>query len=108
MTAIDIDDWCVNNSRDNIALNGISNITVALGDASLLKGHEPFDVIIANINRNILLQDMPAYAACMKKALNCISADSTRKTFRYCVKSGKSGYGIRTPPRKTQLGSRKI
>ena len=67
MTAIDIDDWCVNNSRDNIALNGISNITVELGDASLLNGREPFDVVIANINRNILLQDMPAYAACMKK-----------------------------------------
>ena len=65
VTAIDIDDWCVNNSRDNIALNGISNITVELGDASLLKGHQPFDIIIANINRNILLNDMAAYAACM-------------------------------------------
>ena len=54
VTAIDIDDWCVNNSRDNIA-----------GDASLLKNRQPFDVIIANINRNILLADMPAYAACM-------------------------------------------
>ena len=65
VTAIDIDDWCVNNSRDNIALNRISNITVELGDASLLKGRKPFDVIIANINRNILLNDLPAYAACM-------------------------------------------
>ena len=65
MTAIDIDDWCVNNSRDNIALNHIDNITVELGDASLLKDRQPFDVIIANINRNILLADMPAYAACM-------------------------------------------
>ena len=65
VTAIDIDDWCVNNSRDNIALNGISNITVELGDANLLKGRTPFDVIIANINRNILLTDMPQYAACM-------------------------------------------
>ena len=65
VTAIDIDDWCVNNSRDNIALNGITNITVELGDASLLKGRAPFDVIIANINRNILLRDLPAYAACM-------------------------------------------
>ena len=37
VTAIDIDDWCVNNSRDNIALNHIDNITVELGDASLLK-----------------------------------------------------------------------
>ena len=65
VTAIDIDDWCVNNSRDNIALNHIDNITVELGDASLLKDRKPFDVIIANINRNILLTDMPAYAACM-------------------------------------------
>ena len=65
VTAIDIDDWCVNNSRDNIALNNISNITVELGDANLLKDKQPFDVIIANINRNILLADMPQYAACM-------------------------------------------
>ena len=36
-----------------------------LGDASLLKGRKPFDVIIANINRNILLADLPAYVACM-------------------------------------------
>ena len=65
VTAIDIDDWCVNNSRDKIELNGISNITVELGDANLLKGRKPFDVIIANINRNILLADMAQYAACM-------------------------------------------
>ena len=65
ITAIDIDDWCVNNSRDNIALNGIENITVEWGDANLLKGRVPFDVIIANINRNILLADMAQYAACM-------------------------------------------
>ena len=65
LTAIDIDDWCVNNSRDNIALNHVEGITVELGDASLLEGRAPFDVIIANINRNILLTDMERYAACM-------------------------------------------
>lgn len=65
VTAIDIDDWCVNNSRDNIKLNHIDNITVELGDASLLANKQPFDVIIANINRNILLNDMAAYANCM-------------------------------------------
>lgn len=65
VTAIDIDDWCVNNSRDNIALNHLNNTTVELGDASLLKGREPFDVVIANINRNILLNDMHAYVDCM-------------------------------------------
>ena len=65
VTAIDIDDWCVNNSRDNIALNRISNITVELGDASSLKGREPFDVVMANINRNILLADMESYVSVM-------------------------------------------
>ena len=67
VTAIDIDDWCVNNSRDNIELNNIHNIKVELGDAALLEGREAFDVIIANINRNILLTDMDRYAACMHK-----------------------------------------
>ena len=65
VTAIDIDDWCVNNSRDNIALNQAEGITMELGDASKLKGRQPFDIIIANINRNILLADMAQYAACM-------------------------------------------
>lgn len=67
VTAIDIDDWCVENSKDNIKLNGIGNITVELGDANSLKGRKPFDVIVANINRNILIADMKHYTACMKK-----------------------------------------
>ena len=65
ITAIDIDDWCVSNSKDNIHLNHITNITVELGDASSLKGRSPFDIIIANINRNILLNDMAQYVSCM-------------------------------------------
>lgn len=65
ITAIDIDDWCVSNSKDNIQLNHISNIEVELGDASSLTGRAPFDVIIANINRNILLNDMAQYVAYM-------------------------------------------
>lgn len=65
VTAIDIDDWCVENSRDNIRLNGLNNIQVELGCADSLQGREPFDVVIANINRNILLADMAAYAGVM-------------------------------------------
>ena len=65
ITAIDIDDWCVSNSKDNIRLNQISNIEVELGDASSLSGRTPFDIIIANINRNILLNDMAQYVSCM-------------------------------------------
>ncbi len=64
--AIDIDDWCVRNSIENIALNHLDGIEVELGDASSLAGRGPFDVVIANINRNILLNDMKHYVACMK------------------------------------------
>lgn len=64
LTAIDIDDWCVDNSLDNLKLNNINNIEVFLGDASLLPG-KTFDVILANINRNILVNDMHTYAGCL-------------------------------------------
>ena len=64
-TAIDIDEWCVRNSIENIELNGVTDIAVSQGDASALAGKGPFDVVIANINRNILLNDMKQYAACM-------------------------------------------
>ena len=67
LTAIDIDEWCVNNSIDNLALNGIDNIKVFQGDASSLASEGPFDVIIANINRNILLADMQYYVARMNQ-----------------------------------------
>lgn len=65
LTAIDIDEWCVNNSIDNLALNQIHNIKVFQGDASSLASEGPFDIIIANINRNILLADMQYYVARM-------------------------------------------
>lgn len=64
-TAIDIDDWCVRNSEENIALNGVDQISVYHGDASILRDKGPFDYVIANINRNILLADMTHYVARM-------------------------------------------
>lgn len=60
VTAIDIDDWCYDNAIENTKLNNIANVQVKVGDASLL-GDETFDVIIANINRNILMNDMHRY-----------------------------------------------
>ncbi len=65
VTAIDIDDWCVENSKDNARLNHINNIQIELGCADSLAGRQPFDIIIANINRNILLADMQAYVKVM-------------------------------------------
>jgi len=62
--AIDIDNWCYLNSLENVARNNCSHISVYEGDASLLEGKK-YDVIIANINRNILLNDMDKYASCL-------------------------------------------
>lgn len=62
----DIDEWSVSNTRHNAELNGATNITVMYGDASVLRQLEgTFDVVMANINRNILLADMPSFAAVM-------------------------------------------
>ncbi len=63
--AVDHDEWCVRNAMENISLNNVDGISVFLGDATALAGKGPFDVVLANINRNILMADIPAYAACM-------------------------------------------
>lgn len=60
--AIDIDSWCYENSLENIERNNCDDIQVLLGDAKLLTGKN-YDSIIANINRNILLEDLPSYKA---------------------------------------------
>jgi ribosomal protein L11 methyltransferase len=61
ITAIDNDAWAYNNAVENNALNNVSEIEVILGDAGTL-GDASFDLILANINKNILLNDMAAYA----------------------------------------------
>ena len=95
LTAIDIDEWCVNNSIDNLELNHIDNIKVFQGDASSLASEGPFDIIIANINRNILLADMQHYVARMNQGgeiyfsgfyesdLPMIQAEAERLGLRY-------------------------
>lgn len=57
----DIDEWSVDNTRHNAVINNV-DVTPLLGDASILNKVEGvFDIVVANINRNILLQDMPAF-----------------------------------------------
>ncbi|MCL4164641.1 UNVERIFIED_CONTAM: hypothetical protein GTU68_057714 [Idotea baltica] len=66
LDAIDIDTWCYENSIENVARNKCSNISVYKGDASLLI-NKKYDVIIANINRNILLMDIKVYTDCLNE-----------------------------------------
>jgi len=60
--AIDIDNWCYLNTLENVERNGCENIKVYEGGAELLKNRK-YDMILANINRNILLEDMTFYAS---------------------------------------------
>ena len=64
--AIDIDNWCYQNSIENAERNNCIEIAVYEGDAALLK-NKKYDLIIANINRNILLNDMQQYVDCLNQ-----------------------------------------
>ena len=66
LDAIDIDNWCYENSVENVTRNNCKNISVYEGDATLLVDKK-YDVIIANINRNILLTDMKVYTNCLQE-----------------------------------------
>jgi ribosomal protein L11 methyltransferase len=61
VVAVDIEDWTVENARENAALNATS-VEVRLGDVQVIARDAPYDIILANINRNVLLADMPVYA----------------------------------------------
>lgn len=62
--AIDNDEWAYRNAFTNVDLNGVSDIDIVLGDALSIQGQ--YDVVLANINRNILLRDMHYYVEAMK------------------------------------------
>lgn len=63
--AVDIDDWADENCRENVAANGVADrVTPMLGDVRRIVGRR-YDFILANINRNILVADMAAYAAAL-------------------------------------------
>lgn len=66
----DIDEWSVDNARHNAVINGVDDhFSSLLGDASILRQIPgTFDLVTANINRNILLEDMPAFVSKMAPA----------------------------------------
>lgn len=66
VVGIDIDEWAYRNALDNIQLNQTSDIQIALGGADKIQDFGDFDVVFANINRNILLNDICHYKKAMK------------------------------------------
>lgn len=65
--AVDVDEWAYRNALENIERNGCGDIECRLGDAETLGEERRFDVVLANINRNILLNDMGAYVRTLKQ-----------------------------------------
>ncbi|MGZ3885725.1 MAG: 50S ribosomal protein L11 methyltransferase [Bacteroidia bacterium] len=62
VTGIDIDDWSVENAIENCGNNNCTDISIRKGNSDLLKTDGPFDIILANINKNVLKADMAVYA----------------------------------------------
>jgi ribosomal protein L11 methyltransferase len=67
LLGIDIDDWSIGNSVENAAINNASDIEFKKGDASRLPTTQTFEIIVANINKNVLKKDLPTYFTCLKK-----------------------------------------
>lgn len=65
--ATDIDEWCIENSTENFGLNAISNINVHLTDAHNFEPNRTFDIVLANINKNVLLDEMERYSSFCKE-----------------------------------------
>ena len=92
--AIDNDEWAYRNAFTNCELNGVKDIEIILGDAKAIQGN--FDIVLANINRNILLRDMHFYVAAMNaeariffsgfytEDLDSIKAEAESLGLRYC------------------------
>jgi ribosomal protein L11 methyltransferase len=92
--AFDIDEWSVVNGKENIDVNHCTNIHQQLGKISDLTFDDSFDIILANINKNVLMQEMPQYSAYLKEdGLLLLSgfyendiADLTAEAARYKIK----------------------
>ena len=69
--AIDIDDWSYQNTIENLTKNNINNVLVNKGDAKILE-KKTFNTILANINKNVLLDDMSIYKNALEKNGNLV------------------------------------
>lgn len=67
VVGFDNNDWAYNNALENIALNNCRNVKILLGEISGLKIESDFDIILANINRNVILEEMDKYLSRLKK-----------------------------------------
>lgn len=63
---IDFDPWCTENTAENASLNGLEDLEIILGDATAIPENACYDILLANINRNILMADRDKYLQHLK------------------------------------------
>lgn len=91
--AIDIDDWCYENALENATRNNCTKIRVFKGDAALL-AEKNYDMIIANINRNVLINDLPVYNKCLNKGGVLLLSGFYREDIPF-IKKAATGLGLK-------------
>ncbi|TVP52502.1 MAG: 50S ribosomal protein L11 methyltransferase [Mongoliibacter sp.] len=64
--AFDIDEWCVENGNENFELNGMQNVKMGQGTVREINPQGEFDIVLANINKNVLLDEMEIYSHLVK------------------------------------------
>jgi len=67
ITATDVDDWCIDNSRDNLELNKVRNYKILQGTIDKLTLPGSYNIIYANINKNVLMSEIPLYSSLMNE-----------------------------------------
>jgi ribosomal protein L11 methyltransferase len=66
VVAFDIEEWAIENSQENAKQNHIDNIYVSIGTVSTVYHQDVYDIIVANINKNVLLEEIPKYSHLMR------------------------------------------
>lgn len=104
ITAIDIDQWAYDNAIENLKLNHIENVEVKIGGAELL-GDKTYDIILANINRNILLNDIHTYTSVLNNGgylymsgfyeedIPAIKKECDNNGLKFCYNTRKDNWG---------------
>lgn len=99
--AVDVDEWAWRNAGENVERNGCGEIVCRLGDATTLGNERRFDVILANINRNILLNDMPAYVRTLKPGGRLVMSGFYESDIPM-LQAGGEGLGLRLESQRTK------
>ena len=95
VTGIEIDGFAYENAVENVRLNGHPEINLINGDASALSGLAPADILIANINRNVILADMSAYASKLKSGGTMLLSGFYEGTDSDMITQEAAKYGLR-------------